>query len=197
MALYGVSGSPSVDWWVKLWSACFCSSLFSFAHVESSLNFDMALCVHLFWTAPMPFSLHSMMVAGSLRSSGAMNTCPIPSLCLSMEAMCTGRTGGRILWQEPISGLGKMSQSSRRRVLSLLTCRSSTPAGSHKVRTVFLASLYMRRDTHRKETINLFVGMLSLYILSVYLKVVCYLLPCHTVLYIVVYIYIAWKHKTS
>lgn len=123
-------------------------------HLKNSLNFDMVLCVGLFWTALMPFSLHSMMEVGSLRSSGATSTFPIPLLFLSMEVMSTGRTGGRTLWREPISGLGKMSQLSRRQALSRLTCRSSTPAGSHKVRTAYLALFCLRWEDQKKGTFH-------------------------------------------
>lgn len=140
---------PSLDWWIRLWSASFC--FFSLnALGEQFKLWYVPLCWSLSSTAPTPFSRHSMMEVGSSRSSGATNTCPIPSPCLSLEAMFTGRTGGRTLWREPISGRGKMSQSFRRRALSHLTCRSSIPAGNHKVRTVYFWLFCFGWDTHRK-----------------------------------------------
>lgn len=133
--------NSSMSGWVgTLWSAY--SDCWLSMHPKSSLIFDTALCVGLVRTAPTPFSPHSTMEVGSSRSSGATSTCPTPLPFLYSEATSTGPTGGRTLWREQTSGPGKMWPLSRKRALSHLTCRSSIPAGSHKVKTAYLASFF-------------------------------------------------------
>lgn len=123
------------------------------AHPRSSLNlWCSTLSAGLLQTAPMPFSRHSTTAAGSSRSSGATSTSPTPLPFPSLEAVCTGRTGGPTLWREPTSGRGRMWRSSRRPARSHLTCRSSTPAGSHEVKQLnWLLILGKMREHSRKQ----------------------------------------------
>lgn len=99
----------------------------------------------------MPFSRHSTTAAGSSRSSGATSTSPTPLPFPSSEAASTGQTGGPTLWREPTSGRGRMWRSSRRPVRSHLTCRSSTPAGSHEVKPLIWLFILCEIREHRRE----------------------------------------------